>query len=194
MWSLKKTTWVNGPDHRLLEDSSMRLDASYCTATFNRSHFAMIAFKYYQLDPLTMPNRRFALVEHQTQKVAEYPNLPFQGHNNFVSCSASIMHSKSNEGSVVIHLKSSTSYGQFRGFSHLMSYNLNQGLDGQWKMHGTWDYDSNVLGFWQLRGSFYSLLSNGNFIRHQNLHDWHALANFSQNFLADFSNGVIYYV
>ena len=189
MWSLKKSTFVNGPnlDNRLKNCGRNYPDepgeicveiVPYCTATLNRSHFVMIAYKHYQQDPLDMPNRRFALVDFQTQKITEYPSLPFQGEivhlahthifrEDVVSCSASIMHIKSNEKSVVVHLK-------MEGYTrHLMSYDLNQGLEGQWKFHRTWetDYGTTVLNFWQLRGSFYSLLSNGNFIHHPNLYD-----------------------
>ena len=165
LWSLKKSTLVDGPNlyHRLIDLNSGYVHTlPYCTATLNRSHFVMIGFKYHQQDPHNMPNRRFALINFQNQQVIDYPNLPF---DEFVFCSASIMVSKSYEKSVVIHLGEKS-----KKKSHLMTYDLYQGLGGQWKIHSTWetDDDSNVLNFWQIRGSFYSLLSNGHFIRHRN--------------------------
>ena len=182
---------MNGPnlDHRLKENNYRAVP--FCTATLNRSHFTMIAFKYYRQDPILMPNRRFALIDFQTQEITEYPNLPFDDDEDFVSCSASIVIGKSNEKSVVIHLKEN-----LKNTQHLMSFDLNRGFEGQWEIHGTWepDHDPNVLNFWQLRGSYYSLLSNGNLIRHQNLYDWHTVANFSQKFSNDFGNGAIYYM
>ena len=189
IWSLRKSTLIDGPniDHRL-EEHSYR-GVPFCTATLNRSHFVMIAFKYYQQDPTLMPNRRFALIDFPTQQITDYPNLPLD--EDFFSCSASMMIGKSNEKSVVIHLKT-----KFKKIRHLMSFDLNQGLEGQWKFHGTWepDHSPNVLNFWQLRGSYYSLLSDGNLIHHHNLYDWHTLANFPQNFSKNFGNGAIYYV
>lgn len=161
---------------------------SYCCTTLNRSHFAMVAFKYSN-DPNLMANRRFALINFQTQQVTDYSDLPFE--DEFVHCSASVMHSKGYEKSLVIHLKAN-----YQRFRHLMSYDLNQGVDGQWKIHVTWDtdYGSHVLNFWQIRGSFYSLLEDGNLVYHQNLNDWKSLTNISQTFSNFVGNGAVYYV
>ena len=168
---------------------------------------ASIAF-HNKDDFISLLNQRFQLVNFQTQKITDYPNLPYpdlpiQNENNFEFkfCSASILHKKNNDISLVTHLQYENYLGSFAGslsykkFSFLVSYDLNQGIDGQWKIRGTWKVDDypRLINFWQVRGSFYSLFSDGNFIHHQNLYDWKTLANFSHNFTRFVGNGAIYY-
>ena len=210
MWSIKKKKFVEGPklNHRFEKDKLVfGYNTPGCAATLNKSHFAMIAF-HNKDDPISLFNQRFALVNFQTQQITDYPNLPFeivyfqnQFDFKFKFCSASILHMKNNDKSLVTHIQYLSYLVSFMGtsykkFSYLMSYNLNQGVDGQWKVHGTWkvDDDTRLLNFWQVRGSFYSLFSDGNFIHHQNLYGWQTLANFSHNFTRFVGNGAIYYV
>ena len=206
MWSLKKNTIVDGPN---LDSKSGNWTVAadripYCAATLNRSHFAMIAYLNND-DPqplYTFYNQRFAIVNFRTQKVIGYPNLPAMQEGEFDYCSASILHSKANVRTLVVHLQLLNRPRwfigplQFKKFSYLMSYDLDKGVDGQWMVHGTWEVenDPRLLNFWQLKGSFYSLFSDGSFIYHQNLYDWQSLTNFSHKFSKFVGNGAIYYV
>lgn len=198
MWSIKKSTLVKGPDLYYKFDHDLS-NAPYCTATLNKSYFAMIAFNYHDDIQFTHPsigNRRFAVINFHTQKVTKYPDLQF-GTFQYAVCSASILHSKNYEKSLVVNLQTyqfDEHINDMKTISSLMSFNLNQGVDGQWKIHGTWEVDNHLINFWQIRGSFYSLFFDGNFIHHQSLYDWQSFANFSHNFTTFIGNGVIYYV
>ena len=145
------------------------------------------------------PNGRFALIDFQTQQITEYPSLQFQ--MEFDVCSASILQSKIYGKIVVTHLqelkyfKGLVAGGDSDKISHLMSYDLDQGSNGQWKIHGSWTFfeGPRVLNFWQSRGYFYSLMEDGNLILHQNLNDWKVLKNLQQNFSEFVGNGALYF-